>query len=58
MHAYESEFREPLINGMDKNYTKITDDLVAPLERNSTMWWISLYSVWAGQFGSVSEHGD
>jgi len=26
---------------MDKNYTKITDDLVAPVERNSTMWWIA-----------------
>jgi hypothetical protein len=35
MHAYESDFREPLINGLDKNYTKITDDIVAyqPSER-------------------------
>ena len=48
MHAYESEFREPLINGMDKNYTKITDDLVAPVERNSTMWWIATLLTGAG----------
>ncbi len=48
MHAYESEFREPLINGMDKTYTKITDDLVAPTERNSTMWWIATLLTGAG----------
>ncbi len=48
MHAYESEFREPLINGLDKNYTKITDDLVAPTERNSTMWWIATLLTGAG----------
>jgi len=48
MHAYESEFREPLINGMDKNYTKITDDLVAPVERNSTLWWIATLLTGAG----------
>jgi molybdopterin-containing oxidoreductase family membrane subunit len=48
MHAYESEFREPLIQGMDKNYTKITDDLVAPVERNSTMWWIATLLTGAG----------
>src|SRR6185369_5079467 len=48
MHAYESEFREPLINGMDKTYTKITDDLVAPVERNSTMWWVATLLTGAG----------
>ena len=48
MHAYESEFREPLIKGLDKNYTKITDDLVAPTERNSTMWWIATLLTGAG----------
>lgn len=48
MHAYESEFREPLIQGMDKSYTKITDDLVAPVERNSAMWWIATLLAGAG----------
>jgi len=48
MHAYESEFREPLIKGLDKNYTKITDDLVAPTERNSAMWWIATLLTGAG----------
>ncbi len=43
MHAYESEFREPLINGLDKNYTKITDDLVKPTEgRPPLIWWIAV----------------
>ena len=42
------EFREPLINGLDKNYTKITDDLVAPTERNSTLWWIAILLTGAG----------
>ena len=37
-HAYESEFREPLINGMDKNYAKISDDLVAPTEKITPLW--------------------
>jgi Ni/Fe-hydrogenase subunit HybB-like protein len=41
MHAYESDFREPLINGLDKNYTKITDDLVGPvLEKPSVSWMV------------------
>ncbi len=41
MHAYESEFREPLINGPDKTYTKITDDLVRPTEGTPPLlWWI------------------
>src|SRR5258706_11549599 len=48
MHAYESEFREPLIQGMDKNYTKITDDLVAPVERNSALWWMATLLTGAG----------
>lgn len=46
--AYESEYREPLINGLDKNYTKITDDLVAPTETNSLSWWIATLITGAG----------
>lgn len=41
MHAYESEFREPLING-EKNYTIITDELVRPTEKTYKGWWILL----------------
>ncbi len=48
MHAYESEFREPLINGLDKNYTKITDDLVAPTEKITPLWIIATLITGAG----------
>jgi len=48
MHAYESDFREPLING-DKNYTKITDDIVGPTERTYKGWWLLL-----GIFGTLA----
>ena len=41
MHAYESDFREPLING-EKNYTIITDELVRPTEKTYTGWWLML----------------
>jgi hypothetical protein len=68
MHAYESDFREPLINGLDKNYTKITDDIVGPTERTYKGWWPLmiifgalagfLYSVLDGQFTTVLELGD
>jgi Ni/Fe-hydrogenase subunit HybB-like protein len=51
MHAYESDFREPLING-DKNYTKITDDIVGPTERTYKGWWLllSIFGALAGVF--------
>src|SRR5580658_3708352 len=48
MHAYESEFREPLINGLDKNYTKITDDLVAPTEKITPLWLVATLLAGAG----------
>lgn len=37
---YESELREPLIDG-DKSYHQITEDIISPIEtRPSTAWWI------------------
>jgi Ni/Fe-hydrogenase subunit HybB-like protein len=37
---YESQLREPLIDG-DKNYHRLTEDIISPIEaRPSTLWWI------------------
>ncbi|MEO6948761.1 MAG: NrfD/PsrC family molybdoenzyme membrane anchor subunit [Ginsengibacter sp.] len=39
---YESELREPLIDG-DKTYHQITEDLISPIESSPTRsWWIGL----------------
>lgn len=40
MSAYESPIREPLINGLDKNYKKITTDIVRSTEGTPPLsWW-------------------
>jgi Ni/Fe-hydrogenase subunit HybB-like protein len=37
---YESQLREPLVDG-DKNYHQITEDIISPIEaRPSRLWWI------------------
>ena len=37
---YESQLREPLIDG-DKNYHQITEDIISPIETRPTrLWWI------------------
>lgn len=37
---YESQLREPLIDG-DKNYHQLTEDIISPIEaKPSTLWWI------------------
>jgi molybdopterin-containing oxidoreductase family membrane subunit len=37
---YESQLREPLING-DKNYHQVTEDIIGPVETKPTrLWWI------------------
>ena len=39
---YESELREPLIDG-DKNYHQVTEDIIGPIEtKPTTAWWIGL----------------
>ena len=64
MSAYESPIREALINGDDKNYGKITDDIVRNTEgKPPVSWWIAFtisatvacwgvfalgYTVWRG----------
>lgn len=40
---YESELREPLIDG-DKTYHQITEDIIGPIESKPTRaWWIGLF---------------
>ena len=39
---YESQLREPLVDG-DKNYHQITEDIIGPIEtKPTTLWWIGL----------------
>jgi len=39
---YESQLREPLVDG-DKNYHQITEDIIGPIETRPTrLWWIGL----------------
>ncbi len=39
---YESELREPLIDG-EKNYHQVTEDIIGPIEtKPTTAWWIGL----------------
>jgi molybdopterin-containing oxidoreductase family membrane subunit len=47
MHAYESEFREPLIGPSVKNYTQITDELVKPTVGSPPLGWWILFSIMA-----------
>lgn len=45
MHAYESEYREPLIGPSVKSYTQITDELVKPTEGVPPLSWWILFSI-------------
>ncbi|HXS56101.1 MAG TPA: NrfD/PsrC family molybdoenzyme membrane anchor subunit [Hanamia sp.] len=39
---YESQLREPLVDG-DKNYHQVTEDIIGPIETKPTrIWWIGL----------------
>ena len=39
---YESQLREPLIDG-DKNYHQVTEDIIGPIETKPLrLWWIGL----------------
>jgi Ni/Fe-hydrogenase subunit HybB-like protein len=41
---YESQLREPLIDG-DKNYHQVTEDIISPIETTpGTLWWIGFSS--------------
>ncbi|MFO0415342.1 MAG: hydrogenase, partial [Bacteroidota bacterium] len=52
---YESQVREPLVNG-DKTYSQVTQDICAPVEaKPSRLWWIGFtISVALLLFGVVS----
>ena len=40
---YESQLREPLIDG-DKNYHQVTEDIISPVETTPTrLWWIGFF---------------
>lgn len=40
---YESELREPLVDG-DKTYHQVTEDIIGPIEtKPTTAWWIGLF---------------
>ena len=45
MHAYESDYREPLIGPSVKSYTQITDELVRPTEGVPPLSWWILFSI-------------
>jgi Ni/Fe-hydrogenase subunit HybB-like protein len=52
---YESQLREPLVNG-DKTYHQVTEDIIAPIEaKPSKLWYIGFYiSVALLMFGVYS----
>src|SRR3978361_1464299 len=52
---YESQLREPLVDG-DKDYHQVTEDIIRPIEANpSTLWWVGfIISVCLLSFGVYS----
>ncbi len=60
MHLkYESQLREPLVNGV-KDYHQVTEDIVRPIEaKPSTLWYVGFFiSVALLMFGVYAVYRD